>query len=266
MAAFSNLVITENGQELIARVIAGSGKVEFTNICASDAEYTIDELEYLTELSGIRQTTPVLRVIPTNSVTVKVETQFTNIELNNGYHIRTMGLYAYDPLSETEILYAVCIEITGSCYMPVYNGVTVSGVRVQFITTVGNASNVSLRINVVKVASLEAIQGELRQSIDRLELAIAEMNDRITTFIENGGGGGTGVPMTQEYIDALFGDGGQSEYPSEEPQDLPNGDYEFATNEDIDNLFDGDSGQQIATNEDIDNLFDGESVENQGGN
>ena len=147
MAEFSKLIITGAGQALIAKVIAGTGNIRFTKVSTSDTAYEENKLEELTELSGIKQTSLISDIVRTNEVAVKIETAFHNTELTEGYYMRTMGLYAVDP-DEGEILYAVTVETSGNCYIPPYNGVTVSGAYVQLITTVGNAEQVSLEVRL----------------------------------------------------------------------------------------------------------------------
>lgn len=167
MAEFSKLVITSKGQALLAKMIAGKGNVEFTKICASSTQYTITQLEALTSLSNVKQTSLVSKITRTNEVAIKVETAFTNTDLTAGYYMRTLGLYAVDP-DVGEILYAVTIETSGNCYMPPYNGVTVSGAYVQLVTTVGNAENVSLEVDAAAVATIGDIQ-DLQKQIADLE-------------------------------------------------------------------------------------------------
>ncbi len=138
MAEFSKLIITGKGQALIAKMIAGTGEAEFTRIATSSMAYDPDQLEKLDELADIRQTSLVSSIERVNEVSIKIEGAFDNTELTQGYYMRTLGLYVDDP-EEGEILYAVTTETTGNCYMPPYNGVTVSGAQIELITTVGNA-------------------------------------------------------------------------------------------------------------------------------
>lgn len=56
MAEFSKLVITAKGQALIAKMIAGVGNIEFTKVSASSTTYTLSQLEALTALSNVKQT------------------------------------------------------------------------------------------------------------------------------------------------------------------------------------------------------------------
>ena len=77
--------------------------------------------------------------------------------------MRTLGLYAVDP-DKGEILYAVCIEKSNNCYMPPYNGVTVSAAYLQLYTTVGNADNVSLAVSpgaYATVGDIQALEKEI---------------------------------------------------------------------------------------------------------
>jgi len=164
VAEFSKLVINQKGLALIAKVLAGTANdVDFTKIAASDAKYTVDELEGLDSLSGIMQEAEVSRKTRTNEVAVKVEAAFTNTELAVGYHMRALGLYALDP-DEGEILYAIAVETSGSCYMPPYNGITVSGAYIQLVTTVGNADHVNLEVTPAAIATIGDIQ-DLREQI-----------------------------------------------------------------------------------------------------
>lgn len=177
MAEFSKLVHTNKGQALLAKMIAGSGNIEFTKISASSTAYTDAQLEGLTSLSNVKQTSLISKVTRTNEVAIKVEAAFTNTELKAGYYMKALGLYAVDP-DEGEILYAVTRETSGNCYMPAYNGITVSGAYVQLVTTVGNAENVSLEVDQAAVATIGDIQ-ELQKQIADLEAFIGYSADDI---------------------------------------------------------------------------------------
>lgn len=56
MAEYSKLYITNNGQALMAKMIAGSGNIDFTKVCSSSTQYTESQLQALTALSNIKQT------------------------------------------------------------------------------------------------------------------------------------------------------------------------------------------------------------------
>lgn len=163
MAEYSKLYITNNGQALMAKMIAGSGNIDFTKVCSSSTQYTESQLQALTALSNIKQTTLVSKVTRTNEVAIKIDAAYSNVDLKEGYYMRTLGLYAVDP-DKGEILYAVCIEKSNNCYMPPYNGVTVSAAYLQLYTTVGNADNVSLAVSpgaYATVGDIQALEKEI---------------------------------------------------------------------------------------------------------
>lgn len=166
MAEYSKLYITNNGQALMAKMIAGSGNIDFTKVCSSSTQYTESQLQALTALSNIKQTTLVSKVTRTNEVAIKIDAAYSNVDLKEGYYMRTLGLYAVDP-DKGEILYAVCIEKSNNCYMPPYNGVTVSAAYLQLYTTVGNADSVSLAVSpgaYATVGDIQALEKEIAGS------------------------------------------------------------------------------------------------------
>jgi len=157
MAEFSKLYLTTKGQALVAKIIAGQASLVFTKVCTSSKTYAESQLENLTALEQIQQSNSVTRVTITNQTSVKVETAFTNEALAAGYYLRSLGLYATDP-DVGEILYAVCVETSGYCYMPAYNGVTVSSAYIQIYTTVGNSDDVDISVYSGAYATVEDIE------------------------------------------------------------------------------------------------------------
>lgn len=155
MAEFSKLITTSDGKALIAKMLAGKADIDFTRVASSSTQYDITDLEALTELTNIQQSSLISHKEISNQLSVKLETSFTNVALTTGYYMRALGLYAVDPeLTAGEILFAVTIETSGNCYIPPYNGVTVSGAVINLITTVGNAENVHMDVDPAAVATL----------------------------------------------------------------------------------------------------------------
>ncbi len=169
MAQYSRLIITKQGQELISRVLAGAESgVRFTRMCVSAAEYELSEAEGLTKLDDIRRTALVSHAERSDGSTIAVECSFTNETLGEGCYMRTIGLYA-EGADGKEILYAVTVGESGGCYLPPYNGVTVSGAVVKLIAAVGNSESVSLETSSAAVATINDIK--------RLERAVTEVRE-----------------------------------------------------------------------------------------
>ena len=176
MADFKAVIITKKGQSLMAKLMSGTGGVEFTRIAVSDSQYADSQLEGLTALGSIRQSAPVSRVRKTNDVAVEVQASVSNEQLVAGYYMRTLGLYAKDP-DEGEVLYALCSAHTAG-YMPPFNGKTTSGAFFRLTTTVGNASNLSLKVNPAAVATVGDIV-DLQSQIDDMRSTIGYNADDI---------------------------------------------------------------------------------------
>ena len=162
MSEFRQLIITNKGQALMAKLIAGTANVTFTKVAASSTTYSDSQIPGLTGLSNIKQQVAVSKVTKINSVAVQVDAAMENSALTTGYYMNSLGLYAKDP-DEGEILYAVAGANVGA-YMPPYNGITVSGAYLKLVTTVSNASNVSMTVDpaaVATVGDINALQAEI---------------------------------------------------------------------------------------------------------
>lgn len=162
MSEFRQLIITNKGQSLMAKLIAGKANVTFTKVAASATTYNDSQIPALTALSNIKQQVAVSKVTRINSVAVQVDAAMENSALTTGYYMNSIGLYANDP-DDGEILYAVAGANVGA-YMPPYNGITVSGAYLKLVTTVSNASNVSMTVDpaaVATVGDINALQTEI---------------------------------------------------------------------------------------------------------
>ena len=179
MAEYNKLTITNKGQALMSKLIAGRTGVEFTKISTSTNVYTTAQILALTSLANIKQTTRISRITRTNNVAVQIEAAIENSNLTVGYKINSIGLYALDP-DEGEILYAVASVDSSDkgAYMPPYNNLTVSGAYFKLVTTVSNAANVSLEVDQAAVATVGDIT-ELQKQIADLQAFIGYVDNHI---------------------------------------------------------------------------------------
>lgn len=156
MAEFRKMILTNKGQNLIAKLINGSSGVRFTRLALSSTAYTDAQIPTLTSITGVKQTADVSRTVKLSTAAVKLEGAVTNDNLNTGYTLNTIAVYAADP-DEGEILYSVAgANVAG--YVPAYNGVTVSGVYITVTTTVSNADNVDLTVDPAAVATIGDVE------------------------------------------------------------------------------------------------------------
>ena len=170
MAEFKSAVITKKGVALMGKIMSGSTKLNFSKIVTSDTTYRQDQLANLSALTGIKQEALISGVKRKNEATVEVSTQFSNTALRAGYYVRTLGLYAVDP-SEGDILYSVCIvdeSVSTPDYMPPYNGVGVSSLLINMVTTVSNAANVTVTVDPAAAATVSQVM-DLQAQVDDLK-------------------------------------------------------------------------------------------------
>lgn len=176
MSEFSRIIITKKGQALMAKMIAGTGPVEFTEIRVSDTAYSIAQLENLTGISGVKQTTPVSKITRLANSAVQIEGAISNADLTTGYYIRTIGLYAKDP-QDGEILYGVSTASTAG-YFPPFNGKSTSAAYFKLVTDIGNADEVYLEVDPAGVATIGDVQ-ELEAQIADLQAYIGYNDEDI---------------------------------------------------------------------------------------
>ena len=169
MAEFRTMVITNKGQALIAKMLAGTGNIEFTKISLSETTYSDSQILGLTSISGVKQSTSVSKITKTSEAAIQVEGAVTNATLTSGYYIRTIVLHAKDP-DEGEIVYAACGASTPG-WMPPFNGISTSGAFLKLITTVQNASSVSINVDPAAVATIGDIK-DLQAQITDLQAFI----------------------------------------------------------------------------------------------
>lgn len=176
MAEFRPMVITNKGQALIAKMMSGSGKIEFTKISISETAYTDAQILAMTSIGGVKQTTLVSRVTKTGNAAVQVEGAVTNDALTSGYYMKTIALHAIDP-NDGEIVYAACgASIPG--WMPPFNGVSTSGAFLKLITTVSNADDVTIEVDPAAVATVGDIQ-DLQNQISDLQAFVGYTDNDI---------------------------------------------------------------------------------------
>lgn len=141
---FNQTILTQNGRTLMAKAVSGQATIKFTKMRTSSSQYQLSQLEMLTSLSNVKQTSDV-ETFKSNGVTAKVLAAFDNYNLAVGYDVRTVGLYALDP-DAGEILYAVSTASV-SGYMPPNNGTSATGLNITIYTEVGNADNVNMVVD-----------------------------------------------------------------------------------------------------------------------
>ena len=172
----NDLVITAQGQQLMARMIAGTSTATFTKIQTSDHDYSGATLEDLTSLSDVKQTALVSKVERTDTTLVEVMAAIDNALIETGYYVKALGLFAKDS-DNVEILYAVSIDTTNPDYMPAYGGKTVTGISYRLNTKVDVSSQVTIEVNPAATPTIE--------QVDAIDVKI-DTHAALSIYSENG--------------------------------------------------------------------------------
>lgn len=169
----AGLVITNKGNELAARLLAGTTTASFTKIATSDRDYSGHDLKTLEALE-IKQETLISQVEREEAAVITVYGSIDARELEDGYYIQAVGLYARDA-EGTEILYAVARDEYPK-YLAPYNdsGRVLSGATFKLHVKVDNADQVSLEVDSAAVPSLREMQ-DLREKSEKIKIDLYEV-------------------------------------------------------------------------------------------
>lgn len=155
MGVYKKAIITDAGEALRARAVAGEVSMQFSHAKTSTYVYPDGtDLTKLTDLQEIRQTVIPSNVQITNDTLISVRSLFGNEQISEAYLIQNVGVYATD--GENEILFAVCQAITPD-QMPAYDGVAPSSFIYNVQLTVSQAAQISLVINTAGTATTQDV-------------------------------------------------------------------------------------------------------------
>ena len=132
-------VTTVKGLKLLEKVKFNIYQIEFTRFGIGTGERNINindirEIEQIRHLVDIKQSVPIGETIFIGGTAAKIRGMFTNQDLNTGYNISEIGLFAKDP-DEGEILYSI-ILFTKQDYFPSFDGFSSSSITLTYYTSI----------------------------------------------------------------------------------------------------------------------------------
>lgn len=148
MGVYQKAIVTDKGNALLAKAVAGVCHMQFTKIALGSDKLTGD-LASKVSIGSIKQSSQIATAVIQNDTTVSLEAPFENKELKEGYYIRNIGLYAMDP-DEGEILYSISVADESKAtanWMPAYSGVYVHTLLIELVTSVTHASEVEVMVD-----------------------------------------------------------------------------------------------------------------------
>lgn len=158
--------LTTNGKALLAKAQAGRCSIQITKAQAGNGTYTSSEdISTRTALKAVKQTFPISKKEINSNSGLVLKVTMENTELTAGYDIREFGIFATDP-DKGEILYSIATAST-SDYMPAYNGIAPSVVKMSYYLEVANAANVT--INSAGALALQSDLEALEERVTAIE-------------------------------------------------------------------------------------------------
>jgi hypothetical protein len=144
MADYTGMFLTKKGRMLQLKAESGV-RLNFTKVAIGDGRHdqsqNIEDIEYL--LNPIKDLG--ITGIQVNAGECKIHSAITNEGLTQGFFVREIGLYAYDP-DEGEILYAVGLAKEAD-FLPAKGGTTAVNSEFTIIVVVANATNITANIS-----------------------------------------------------------------------------------------------------------------------
>lgn len=139
-------IITNKGLALLAKITTNT--LTISNMGIGDGEKTISES--VDSLANEILKNQVEYVQMEGNV-IDIRTTFTNENLETGFYIKEVGIYAIDP-DEGEILYAyTCVNGTNADYFSPGSGNVLLREIIQLLVGFGNASGITLTIEPTSV-------------------------------------------------------------------------------------------------------------------
>lgn len=155
MPALYQAIITKKGLNLRSKAEAGKYGIEFTKAVTGSGVYDPDEnLQEKNELKNPRQEFGFSKREYVDDATSMLQVIVTNTNLEEGYYVREIGVFAMDP-DEGEILYSLSLAVDNKWdYLPEHEW-GAAMIELEIETAVSNAEKVTITAKMDALASAD---------------------------------------------------------------------------------------------------------------
>lgn len=175
MSTFNNNALTVQGMVAIAALVAG-GTLEFTRIAVGDGELKAGQVPgTMTKLNNQLFDVAIHDVYSDSVSQATIRGVFSNSQVATGFYYRELGLFAKDPATGSEILYAYGNAGEDAEWIASAGESSIIEKEIHIVVLIGNATNVTATLN----SGIYAIQ-------DDMEAALALKADLDNTAEEGG--------------------------------------------------------------------------------
>ena len=142
----SGMILTTNGRNLLAKALTGK-ELAFTRAQVGNGSLGNKSASALTALISPKKDLPIQSISLSDSVgTCEVVLEMNNTGLTSGFFVREYGLFAKDPDTQKEVLYAYCNKGDEAGYLEGDNGVDIVAYTLSLVTVIDQATNVTAYI------------------------------------------------------------------------------------------------------------------------
>lgn len=193
MSEFADNHITNLGAALLARVMAGEGKLTFTRIVMGDGNMPgAQSPATMTDVVSPRATMSITKAAVGEGQTAVIGGRFDNTEVDEAFTWRELGVYAKVGEDVSDVLYSYGYTPAGEL-IPA-GGATVVEKLVDLVTYVGDVDELTAVFDPDFIVSID-------------EITIQEIDDMWGTtggIVGPGGEAVTVVGMTEPEVDEIF--------------------------------------------------------------
>lgn len=164
MAEVSGRFLTAKGRALLAKTISEekNSTTYFTRFAAGDGDYSRINMNNISEMVNEKKTFSITHKGIVNKTTSLIKGLLTNEDLQEGFFVTAIGLFAEDP-DEGEILHTI-VTFDKADYLPAAQGPHLSTAGYNIYVDVADSSNVHINVTYEGVASAEDLEEHVNDS------------------------------------------------------------------------------------------------------
>lgn len=188
MSEYNKTILTNAGIDLARRANKGAATFQLTRgVFSTDnlSEKTIEELQNLTQLPSIQQSVSLSDVVDTTDnpdTVLGIRMTFDNQNLNTGYNVHTVGVYAKEP-GKGEILYGVATAKTPE-YIPDFREQMLFKFDFLMYLVIGRTDKVTVQVSPDDVYLKKDTYN--KAEIDaKVSDAVSKLNDKDAEILKN---------------------------------------------------------------------------------
>ena len=188
MAVWKNehFVVTNAGDEMLSKAVAGEGEIKVTRIVTGGSYVTPEKLKEQTEVKKIKQTLDIVGVDTDNEGSM-ITARLSNKDLTDGYLLYQIGIYATFGEDTTEVLYMLAqCDFINPDIIPAAEDTPHQSVYNLYLKHSGTDKitfNVSDTVGVT-FSMFDDLKKSTKNSIETMQTEVLGMSESLTTMDE----------------------------------------------------------------------------------